>query len=485
MMISHKVGGLAAVAGLSLVLVSGGLYASWSDSAQVQGGANVGTFACELSSTTPGAVVSGDTVSYTEPPIQSSVIGDVGTLSVDVKATGSIPVLLHWTWVASDAPGGHWETSMGNPSIADDVTLAAGESKHYDDLGFVVTALDNTDLGTVHSVTYTASCAEVPAAPAISIVPPVRGMAESDAITALLAAGLVAGARSEAHDSAVSAGAVIGTAPPAGAEVPPGTPVDYVVSLGVALVEVPDVVGDPVGDAVAEISGVGLVPGTRTDIHHASIAAGSVISTDPAAGVAVAPGTAVNYVVSLGEEPPPPPPVEFIGTATAASTAAVTYPAGTQPGDIVVAVSTRWAAANSSLIGGPAAGFTKVGSTLSTGGKSCVGGGTTCYQTTAAFYHVVAAGETATASWPNTRIVRIAVYRHASVGAVSGAVGSNYPALTLQVTDGSSWVAGLAAGTGITATTYSTSSGGGVTTWPATPVGFASHAFSIELKRTP
>ena len=96
---------------------------------------------------------------------------------------------------------------------------------------------------------------------------------------------------------------------------------------------------------------------------------------------------------------------------------------------------------------------------------------------------MVTAGETATGTWANARIVRIAVYRHASVGAISGASGSNYPALGLQVADGSSWVAGLAAGTGTTAAVYSTNSGGGVTSWAGAPVGAASHAFSIELRR--
>ena len=57
-MIAHKVGGLAAVASLSLVLVSGGLYASGLTLVRSPPGANVGTFACELSSDTVGAVVS-------------------------------------------------------------------------------------------------------------------------------------------------------------------------------------------------------------------------------------------------------------------------------------------------------------------------------------------------------------------------------------------------------------------------------------------
>ena len=160
----------------------------------------------------------------------------------------------------------------------------------------------------------------------------------------------------DAFSSSVPAGRIVSTSPVAGASVPPGTAVDCVKSKGVELVVVPDVVGESVSEALADITGAGLVPGTRTDTFHATIAAGLVISTQPAAGASVAPSTAVAYVVSMG---PPPPPVEYIGAATAASTAAATYPAGTQAGDLVVAVATRWAAANASLIGGPATGFTK------------------------------------------------------------------------------------------------------------------------------
>ena len=149
MMTFHKAGGLAAVAGLSLMLVGGGLLRLLVGQRRVPGVANVGTFACELSSTTPGAVVTGHTVSYTEPAIQSSVIGDVGTLSVDVTAAGSIRSVVHWTVGRIRRSGRPLGRLDGDPVHRPDITLAAGESKHYDDLGFVVSALDNTDLESV------------------------------------------------------------------------------------------------------------------------------------------------------------------------------------------------------------------------------------------------------------------------------------------------------------------------------------------------
>lgn len=63
---------------------------------------------------------------------------------------------------------------------------------------------------------------------------------------------------------------------------------------------VPDVVGKTQTDAQAALSAAGLAVGTITSANHPTIPAGSVISQNPAAGVSVTPGTAVNLVISLG-----------------------------------------------------------------------------------------------------------------------------------------------------------------------------------------
>ena len=208
--------------------------------------------------------------------------------------------------------------SEGTPSITDDVTLAADASKHYDDLGFVVTLLDNDDIGRVQSVTYTANCAEVPPPPTNVVVPDVVGLAEADAISAITGAGLTLGIMTDAF-SCAPGGQIVSTSPVAGASVPPGTAVDCVKSKGVELVVVPDVVGKTYANAVSDVTGAGLTSGSRTDVYSDTVPDGRVISTSPSAGVMVAPGTAVNYVVSKGEEPPPPPPISFVGVASAPS----------------------------------------------------------------------------------------------------------------------------------------------------------------------
>ena len=246
---------------------------------------------------------------------------------------------------------------MGAPSIVDDSTLAAGASKHYDDLGFVVSVLDNDDAGTVHVITYTANCAEVPPPPTNVSVPDVLGFAEADAVERDQGAGLVLGTMTEVF-SDLPIGRIVSTSPTAGTSVPPGTAVDCAKSKGPQSVAVPDVVGETYANAVSDVTGAGLTSGSRTDVYSDSVPDGRVISTQPAAGALVALGTAVDYVVSKGAEPPPP--VQFIGVTNIrailppapnpggvncrwvsgyGNVCQVAYPAGTQPGDLVIAVT--------------------------------------------------------------------------------------------------------------------------------------------------
>jgi Dockerin type I domain/PASTA domain/Divergent InlB B-repeat domain len=66
------------------------------------------------------------------------------------------------------------------------------------------------------------------------------------------------------------------------------------------LLTVPDVVGDAVGAATSAITGAGLTIGTQTLATSYQVPAGRVVSESPAAGTLVAPGAAVNLVVSSG-----------------------------------------------------------------------------------------------------------------------------------------------------------------------------------------
>ncbi len=66
---------------------------------------------------------------------------------------------------------------------------------------------------------------------------------------------------------------------------------------------VPVLRGVAEADAVDLLVAADLEPGDRTEGFDPDIAAGAVIGTDPVAGTEVAPGTAIDYVVSKGPEP--------------------------------------------------------------------------------------------------------------------------------------------------------------------------------------
>jgi hypothetical protein len=103
-----------------------------------------------------------------------------------------------------------------------------------------------------------------------------------------------------ASSPTVAAGSIISQAPAAGASVAPGSAVNLVVSTGPANVSVPNVVGLTQAAATTAITGAGLVVGTVTTASSPTVAAGSVISQNPVGGSSVAPGSAVNLVVSTG-----------------------------------------------------------------------------------------------------------------------------------------------------------------------------------------
>jgi hypothetical protein len=69
-------------------------------------------------------------------------------------------------------------------------------------------------------------------------------------------------------------------------------------------IEVPDLLGMTEADAVAALSGAGLVGGDIIEEHSDTVPAGEIIALDPPPGDRVQSGTAVNLIISLGPEPP-------------------------------------------------------------------------------------------------------------------------------------------------------------------------------------
>lgn len=114
------------------------------------------------------------------------------------------------------------------------------------------------------------------------------------------------------YNDVVARGSVIRTDPAAGTAVTAGQEVRLVVSQGPERIAMPDLSGMTVEEAMAAIQGAGLTVSDQAPIHEYSdtIAKGSVVRTNPAAGESVASGAAVQLVISDGAKPgDPKPPV--------------------------------------------------------------------------------------------------------------------------------------------------------------------------------
>ncbi len=136
------------------------------------------------------------------------------------------------------------------------------------------------------------------ATPGLATVPNVVGQPEGSARAALQGAGLTA-TTNHANHATVAAGLVISQQPGGGTQVSPGSAVAIVISDGPLLSAVPNVVGQAEAAAVAALQGAGLTA-TTSHANHATVAAGLVISQQPAGGAQVTPGSAVAIVISDG-----------------------------------------------------------------------------------------------------------------------------------------------------------------------------------------
>jgi serine/threonine-protein kinase len=132
-------------------------------------------------------------------------------------------------------------------------------------------------------------------------VPDVTGLEFAAAAEQLREAGLQPAQRARASD-AVPAGQVINTRPAGGQEVARGSTVLVNVSSGPATRQVPNVVGQSLEDAQAEIERQGFVVGDVTRRASNDVPQGDVISQSPGAGAQAGEGDAIDLVVSRGQE---------------------------------------------------------------------------------------------------------------------------------------------------------------------------------------
>jgi serine/threonine-protein kinase len=150
------------------------------------------------------------------------------------------------------------------------------------------------------------------------VIPDVAGQPAADAQAALEAAGFVV-AIQPLNDENVPKGAALGTDPAAGTKKRPDTSITLIVSDGPKPVPVPDVAGKSYDEAVAILAAQRL-GATRKDVFSGTVAAGTVIGTEPAVGQAAARDSTVTVVVSKGPEMVQVPNVVGMSVEAASST---------------------------------------------------------------------------------------------------------------------------------------------------------------------
>jgi beta-lactam-binding protein with PASTA domain len=243
------------------------------------------------------------------------LIGETNLFAISAKLaapvtapqTTTVPGVVGQTQTAAAAAISASGLVVGTIATQSSATVPAGVVISQSPLGGAIVAL-----GSAVSLV-------VSLGPPTVAVPNVAGMTQAAATTALNGAGLVVGAVASQNHPTVPAGSVISQNPAAGTLVAPGSAVAILISLGPALVTVPNVLNLPQATATSQIEAAGLVVGAVTFANSPTVLAGNVVSQNPAGGVGVSAGTAVNLVISLGPLTVDVPSVAGLTEAAASS----------------------------------------------------------------------------------------------------------------------------------------------------------------------
>ncbi len=141
--------------------------------------------------------------------------------------------------------------------------------------------------------------------------PGVIGLSEAAAADKLELAGFGIEAGERVYSESVPEGRVLSTDPEAGARILDGATVTLVVSLGRERYDVPVVRGKTEDQAQDALLAANLSFGRSLGRFSESVPQGTVLGSDPKAGLSVKPDTSVNLIVSRGPRPIPVP--DFTG----------------------------------------------------------------------------------------------------------------------------------------------------------------------------
>ena len=150
-------------------------------------------------------------------------------------------------------------------------------------------------------------------------VPTLKGQSFEDASAKLKKLALIP-VEQEVASSTIAPGSVISSTPGAGSLVGTHTSVTVTVSSGPNAITVPNVSGLSVDAATAQLKTLGLKAGTNTAEDSATIPAGFVVETSPAAGTSENAGTTINLLTSSGKVNVP----SVVGQSGAAAGATLT-----------------------------------------------------------------------------------------------------------------------------------------------------------------
>jgi serine/threonine-protein kinase len=134
-------------------------------------------------------------------------------------------------------------------------------------------------------------------------VPNVLGLSQEAASAKLRAAGFEMTTGQSVHSSRYAKGAVAAISPSPGTSAKKGSAVAIQLSLGPAIVRVPNVVGMSFTNAQSELQRSGLTLAPTQQSYDPTVPKGSVVSQSPVKGASVKGGTPVTLTVSLGPQP--------------------------------------------------------------------------------------------------------------------------------------------------------------------------------------
>ena len=136
--------------------------------------------------------------------------------------------------------------------------------------------------------------------PAATLVPALVNLPQAQAEALITGAGLVVGTVTFAASGTIETGNVAGQTPSGGTSVTPGSAVDLVISSTVQMATVPNLVGLTQAAATSSLATANLTPGTILTDYSETIAAGVVMTQNPASGASLPRYSPVELVVSAG-----------------------------------------------------------------------------------------------------------------------------------------------------------------------------------------